>query len=127
MSAICHTWRRRWNGASGTPAYWSKAARRPSPSISRVTTSISVCHTPGSTARSLWSSERDGRAYQRPLVVSGLVTLGLLAVRFAQRDQGAAQLTPTATELQGLLTTSELVVGSNRLAFGLFKDQKLLD
>ena len=74
----------------------------------------------------MWSSERDGRAYQRPPVVSGLVTLGLLAVCFAQRDQGAAQLAPTATELQVLLTTSELVVGSNRLAFGLLKDQKLL-
>ena len=61
------------------------------------------------------------------LSVGGLVTLGLLAVCFAQRDQGAAQLTPTATEaLQVLLTTSELVVGANRFAFGLLKDGKLL-
>jgi len=75
----------------------------------------------------LWSSERDGRAYQRPLVVSGLVALGLLAVCFAQRDQGAAQVASTATNaLQVLLTTSELVVGQNRLAFGLLKDGKLL-
>jgi len=75
----------------------------------------------------LWSSERDGRAYQRPLVVSGLVALGLLAVCFAQRDQGAAQVASTATNaLQVLLTTSELVVGQNRLAFGLLKDHKLL-
>ena len=75
----------------------------------------------------MWSSERDGRAYQRPLVVSGLVALGLLAVCFAQRDQGAAQVASTATNaLQVLLTTSELVVGQNRLAFGLLKDGKLL-
>jgi hypothetical protein len=75
----------------------------------------------------LWSSERDGRATQRPSVVSGLVTLGLLAVCFAQRDQPAAQLGPPATgAFQALLTTSELVVGQNRLAFGLMKDHKLL-
>ena len=75
----------------------------------------------------MWSSERDGRAYQRPLVVSGLVALGLLAVCFAQRDQGAAQVASTETNaLQVLLTTSELVVGQNRLAFGLLKDHKLL-
>ena len=75
----------------------------------------------------MWSSERDGRAHQRPLVVSGLVALGLLAVCFAQRDQGAAQVASTATNaLQVLLTTSELVVGQNRLAFGLLKDHQLL-
>ena len=76
----------------------------------------------------MWSSERDGRAHQqRPLVVSGVVTLGLLAVCFAQCDQGAAQVASTATNaLQVLLTTSELVVGQNRLAFGLLRDHKLL-
>src|SRR5438128_10055484 len=127
MSAICHTRRRRWNGASGTPGCWSKAPRRPSPSISRVTTSISVCHTPGSTARSLWSSERAGRARLRPSLIAGVVALGLLAVCFAWRDRPAAQIAPPATEgLQVLLTTSELVVGQNRLAFGLLKDGKLL-
>src|SRR2546428_590586 len=127
MSAICHTRRRRWNGASGTPGCWSKAPRRPSPSISRVTTSISVCHTPGSTARSLWSSERAGRARLRPSLIAGVVALGLLAVCFAWRDRPAAQIAPPATEgLQVLLTTSELLVGQNRLAFGLLKDGKLL-
>ena len=47
---------------------------------------------------------------------------------FAQRDRpAAAQLTPPPTEgLQVLLTTSELVVGQNRLAFGLLKDGKLI-
>ncbi|PYM95818.1 MAG: hypothetical protein DME04_03785 [Candidatus Rokuibacteriota bacterium] len=56
-----------------------------------------------------------------------MVALGLFAVCFAQHDQPAAQLTPPATDqLQVLLTTSELLVGSNRLAFGLLKDGKLL-
>jgi hypothetical protein len=56
-----------------------------------------------------------------------VVTLGLLAVCFAQRDRPAAQLVPPATDrLQVLLTTSELLVGQNRLAFGLLKDGKLL-
>ncbi len=56
-----------------------------------------------------------------------MVTLGLLAACFAQREHAAAQLVPPATDgLQVLLTTSELVVGQNRLAFGLLKDGKLL-
>ena len=116
--------RRRWTGASGTPGCWSRATRRPSPSRSPATTTTSARRTPGCTARSSWSSERDGRAYRRPLVVSGLVALGLLAVCVAQRDQPAAQLAPPPATgaLQALLTTSELVVGQNRFAFGLMKD-----
>jgi hypothetical protein len=56
-----------------------------------------------------------------------VVTLGLLGICFAQRDRPAAQPDPPATDrLQVLLTTSELVVGQNRLAFGLLKDGKLL-
>lgn len=75
----------------------------------------------------MWNSERNGRAPLRPSVVSGVVTLGLLAVCFAQRDRPSAQLAPRATDgLQVLLTTSELVVGQNRLAFGLLKGPKLL-
>jgi hypothetical protein len=96
----------------------------------------------------LWNSERKGgarrrpsrgwgpagrgapikrRARLRPPFLSGLVTLGLLAVCFAQRDQPSAQIAPRATDgLQVLLTTSELIVGQNRLAFGLLKDGKLL-
>jgi hypothetical protein len=75
----------------------------------------------------LWSSERGGRARRRPPVVSGLITLTLLAVCFAQRDRPSAQLAPPATgALQVLLTTSELVVGQNRFAFGLLKDHTLL-
>jgi hypothetical protein len=76
----------------------------------------------------LWNSERnDGRARAPPPVVSGVVALGLLAVCYAQRDQSSAQLAaPTTDGLQVLLTTSELVVGQNRLAFGLLRDGRLL-
>jgi hypothetical protein len=75
----------------------------------------------------LWNSEPKGRALLRPSLISGVITLGLLAVCFAQRDRLAAQSAPSATDgLQVLLTTSELVVGQNRLAFGLLKDGKLL-
>ncbi len=75
----------------------------------------------------MWNSERQGRARRRPSLIAGAVTLGLLAVCFAQRDRPAAQLAPTGTDrLQVLLTTSELLVGQNRLAFGLLKDGKLL-
>jgi hypothetical protein len=70
----------------------------------------------------LWNRQR-----LQPSVVAGVVALGLLAVCSAQRDRPAAQLAaPTTEELQVLLTTSELVVGQNRLAFGLLKDGKLL-
>ena len=75
----------------------------------------------------MWSSERAGRARLRPSLIAGVVALGLLAVCFAQRDRPAAQIAPPATEgLQVLLTTSELLVGQNRVAFGLLKDGKLL-
>ena len=75
----------------------------------------------------MWNSEPKGRALLRPSFIAGVITLGLLAVCFAQRDGLAAQSAPPATDgLQVLLTTSELVVGQNRLAFGLLKDGKLL-
>jgi hypothetical protein len=67
----------------------------------------------------LWNNQR--------VVLAGAVTLGLLAVCLARRDRPAAQLAPPATDgLQVLLTTSELVVGPNRLGFGLLKNGKLL-
>ena len=67
------------------------------------------------------------RARLRPPLLSALVTLGLIAVCFARRDQPSAQIAPAATDgLQVLLTTSELIVGQNRLAFGLLKDGRLL-
>jgi hypothetical protein len=56
-----------------------------------------------------------------------VVSLGLLVVCYAQRDRPAAQLAaPTTEGLQVLLTTSELVVGQNRLAFGLLSNGRLL-
>src|SRR5437867_12729560 len=63
---------------------------------------------------------------RRPLLAA-LVTLGLVAVCFGRRDQPSAQIAPAATDgLQVLLTTSELIVGQNRLAFGLLKDGRVL-
>ncbi|HKC98539.1 MAG TPA: hypothetical protein VKG20_10940 [Methylomirabilota bacterium] len=56
-----------------------------------------------------------------------MVALGLLAVCHARHDRPGAQLAPPpAAGLQVLLTTSELVVGENRLAFGLLRDGRLL-
>jgi hypothetical protein len=78
----------------------------------------------------LSSSERDRGASWRPAFASGLVTLGLLiAPGVAQRDHAAAAelALPLTGTLQVLITTSELVVGQNRFAFGLLKDHKLLD
>src|SRR4030095_4062871 len=67
------------------------------------------------------------RARARPSLISGVVALGLLVVCPARDDRGAAQLTPPSTEaLQVLLTTPELVVGQNRVAFALQKDGRLL-
>jgi len=67
------------------------------------------------------------RARARPSLISGVVALGLLVVCPARDDRAAAQLTPPSTEaLQVLLTTPELVVGQNRVAFALQKDGRLL-
>ena len=75
----------------------------------------------------MWSSKREGRAPVRPSLISCLITLGLLAVGVARYDRTAAQLAPPARDsFQVLLTTSELVVGQNRLAFALQKGGQLL-
>ena len=75
----------------------------------------------------MWSSAYEGRARARPSLITRVVALGLLAAGFLQNERAAAQLTPPATDaLQVLLTTSELVVGENRLAFALQKDGRLL-
>lgn len=63
--------------------------------------------------------------------VLGLVTLALLgAAAVAWCEAGAAAAPGLAPQagggLQPVITTSELVVGPNRLAFGLLKDHKLL-
>ena len=63
----------------------------------------------------------------RQSVVAGVVALGLLLLCDARRDRPAAQpALPSGDGLHVLLTTSELLVGQNRLAFGLLKDGKLL-
>jgi hypothetical protein len=63
----------------------------------------------------LWSS-------RRRLVVPGLLALGwLVAVGATHRDEAAG-----TEALQVLITTSELVVGENRFAFGLLKNDTLL-
>src|SRR5262249_51128342 len=105
----------------------SRASRRRSRSRSPATSTTSVSRTPGNTAMSLWSSEREGRARVRPSLISCLITLGLLGVGAAEYDRTAAQLAPPATDsFQVLLTTSDLVVGQNRLAFALQKGGQLL-
>src|SRR5204863_2054426 len=63
-----------------------------------------------------------GRARGVPI---GLV-LALGVLRHAS-PSAAGELTPTvAGSLQPMITTSELVVGANRFAFGLLKDGSLL-
>ena len=68
----------------------------------------------------------------KPLLVLGLVVLWLLGpVAAAWCEAGAATVLglapPAGTGLQAVMTTSELVVGQNRLAFGLLKEHQLLD
>ena len=63
----------------------------------------------------------------RQSVVAGVVALGLLLLCDARHDRPAAQpALPSGDGLHVLLTTSELLVGQNRLAFGLLKGGKLL-
>jgi hypothetical protein len=68
---------------------------------------------------------------QQFLILS-LVAIGLLGPTAAAWCQGGALtvpgLEPQATgKLQAVMTTSELVVGQNRVAFGLLKEHQLLD
>lgn len=67
---------------------------------------------------------------ERPLC-RGVLALVLLAIVCATQIGAlttAAELTPeTGDGLQPLITTSELVVGDNRFAFGLLKAGKLLE
>jgi hypothetical protein len=67
---------------------------------------------------------------KRPLC-RGVFASFLLVVAYVTQISGltaAADLTPEAGDgLKPLITTSELVVGENRFAFGLLKDGKLLE
>ena len=68
----------------------------------------------------------------KQFLVLGLVTLGLLGPAAASwcEERAATALRPASPPeggLQALVTTSELVVGQNRLAFGLLKEHQVLD
>src|SRR2546422_10857049 len=68
---------------------------------------------------------------RRAGILLGSVLIGLSGVVcLTERvvSSAAAELTaPGGGTLQVLITTSELAVGANRFAFGLLKDDKLLD
>src|SRR5262249_4312907 len=70
-------------------------------------------------------------AMQQPLVLRVVVLVLLVAAcgtQLAERWAVAAEPTaPAGGALQVLITTSELVVGQNRFAFGLLHHNKLLD
>src|SRR5438128_11455450 len=70
-------------------------------------------------------------AMQQPLVHSVAMLVLLVAASFSQPAgrlaTAAERLAPAEGALQVLITTSELVVGQNRLAFGLLHHHKLLD
>jgi hypothetical protein len=68
----------------------------------------------------------------KQFLLLGLVALRLLgpaAVAWCEGEAAteAGLVPPTGGGLQAVLTTSELVVGQNRLAFGLLKEYQLLD
>jgi hypothetical protein len=68
----------------------------------------------------------------KQFLVLGLVTLGLLGPAAAAWCEGGATTalglaSPADGGLQAMITTSELVVGQNRLAFGLLKEHQVLD
>ena len=68
----------------------------------------------------------------KQFLVLALVALGLLGPAAAAWCEGGAAPAPGLAPqagggLQPVLTTSELVVGQNRLAFGLLKEHQLLD
>jgi hypothetical protein len=71
-------------------------------------------------------------AMQQPLVLRVVVLIVLVAAFFTQLEERGAvaaekHTAPVGGALQVLITTSELVVGQNRFAFGLLQHNKLLD
>jgi hypothetical protein len=68
----------------------------------------------------------------KQFLILALVALGLLGPAAAAWREGGAATAPGLVPqagggLQPVLTTSELVVGQNRMAFGLLKEHQLLD
>ena len=105
---------------------WSNALQR---WLDRCRTNLRARRTV-SMARAVPTAPGEEAMHQPP--VCGLVMLVLLAAacftQLAERWTVAAEPTAPAGEaLQVLLTTSELVVGQNRFAFGLLQHHKLLD
>ncbi|OLC34124.1 MAG: hypothetical protein AUH81_12800 [Candidatus Rokubacteria bacterium 13_1_40CM_4_69_5] len=70
-------------------------------------------------------------AMHQSLVIGSVMLVLLVATcptRFPEGSAAAAEPPPSGTEtLQALITTSELVVGQNRFAFGLSMHNRLLD
>src|SRR5712692_9284937 len=70
-------------------------------------------------------------AMQQPLVLSVVMLVLLVAASFSQPEGrlavAAERTPPMGGALQVLITTSKLVVGQNRFAFGLLQHNKLLD
>jgi hypothetical protein len=68
----------------------------------------------------------------KQFLILGLVALKLLGSAAATWCEGGAVTAPGLAPqagggLQAVMTTSELVVGQNRVAFGLLKEQRSLD
>src|SRR2546428_5298039 len=105
---------------------WSNALQR---GLARCRASLSTRRTAGM-AHPVPTAPRVKTMYRSP--VRGVVVLVLLvAACFTQLEErwaGAAEHTaPVGGALQVLITTSELMVGQNRFAFGLLQHNKLLD
>ena len=105
---------------------WSNTLQR---WLDRCRTSLSALRTVGM-ARAVPTVPGAEVIHQPP--VCGVVVLVLLVVAcFVQREArpaaAAEHLPPVEGALQVLITTSELVVGQNRFAFGLLQHHKLLD
>src|SRR5437867_13376188 len=68
---------------------------------------------------------------RRARIACGPVLVGLVSIAgfsgWAVSSVAAELTAPTPGQLQVLITTSELVVGHNRFAFGLLKDDKVLN
>lgn len=80
----------------------------------------------------LSSSGAWGESVMKQFLVLGLVALRLLGPAAAAWCEGGAATAPGLAPqagggLQVIMTTSELVVGQNRVAFGLLKGHQLLD
>jgi plastocyanin len=114
-----------------TPGCMGKSSWRNEPvlRLARRWASLSALHTVGRLTD--MPAVSGAEAMQQPLVLR-VVMLVLLGAASFSRPEGrlataAERLPPAEGALQVLITTSELVVGQNRFAFGLLQHNKLLD